>query len=158
VPGFEPREKVIGGKKFTVSPLPFNRGKAGLVKLLGVIAPAIGEALSGGASVASLLMDARVAGFLGNALASLPHRLDETTLGWFDNEFGGRSKACVGDLDVEMKLDTEASRNTVFGDLGYAAYFEWLVFCLEVNYSNFFSEALAALGLKRKREAEAAKP
>lgn len=157
MPGFETKEKMIGGKKFTVSPLPFNRGRAGLVKLLGVVAPAIGEALSGGASVASLLMDARVAGFLGNALAGLPHRLDETTLGWFDGEFGGRTKACVGDLDVEMKLDSEASRNTVFGDLGYAAYFEWLAFCLEVNYSNFFGEALAALGM-RKKKAEAAKP
>jgi hypothetical protein len=156
VAGFEAKQKEIAGKKFTVSPLPFGRGKAGLLRLLGVIAPSIGDVLARGASVTSLLSDARGAAFIGNALAGLPHRLDENTMAWFENEFGSKSKAEVGDVNVEMKLDNQAARDTVFESLGYMAFFEWLAFCLEVNYSNFFSEALAGLG-SRKPKATAEK-
>lgn len=154
--GFESKQKVIAGKKFTVSPLPFGRGKAGLLRLLAVIAPSVGDALARGASVTALLSDARGAAFIGNALAGLPHRLDDATMAWFENEFGSKSKAEIGDADIEMKLETQAQRDTVFESLGYMAFFEWLAFCLEVNYSNFFTEALAGLG-SRKPKAEAVK-
>lgn len=144
--GFETKSKTIGGSKFTVAPLTFGKGREGLSKLFAVIAPAIGDGLSRGMSVTALLGNSRVAGIFGDMLAALPQRLDEATMKWFENEFGAKTTAEIGDVRVEIKLDTEANRGMAFESLGYMAFFQWLSFCLEVNYAGFFGEALAVLG------------
>jgi len=113
MPGFEPKEKVIAGSKFVVSPLPFGKGREGLSKLLAIIAPAIGEALRG-LSVKAILGNARLSSMLGDALSSVPSKLDEPTMKWFESAFGACTVAEAGDVKAPLKLDSETNRAMVF--------------------------------------------
>lgn len=140
--GFERKQKTIGGSMFSIVPLDFKRGKEGLMKLLGVIAPAIGAALSGGRGVMAVLGQPNLAAMLGDALGQLPAKLDPATLEWFETAFGEKTMAEVGTPSITMKLDSEGARSMAFESLGYMAFFEWLAFCLEVNYGGFFGAAL----------------
>lgn len=146
MPGFEAKSKEIGGKHFSIKPMPWKKNREGLLKILAVVAPSLGEAIARGASVTALLGSSRVASMLGDMLASLPARLDEATTQWFENEFGACTLAKIGDVNVELKLDTDANRAMTFESLGVMAWFEWMALALEVNYGGFFAEALAALG------------
>ena len=150
MPGFEAKSKSIGGKEFSVKPMPWKKNREGLLKILAVVAPALGEALARGASVTALLGSARVASMLGEMLSSLPARLDEETTSWFENAFGACTTAKLGDVDAVVKLDSDANRAMAFESLGAMAWFEWMALGLEVNYGGFFGEALAALGKSAK--------
>ena len=147
--GFHKHSKTIAGSLFTVTPLDFHQGKEGLMKLIAVIAPAVGAALAGGkGGVMAVIGEPRLAALLGDALATLPSKLDNATLEWFEEAFGARSTAEVGSLAVTLKLDNKAMRASAFEALGYMAFFEWLAFCLEVNYSGFFGAASARMPKK----------
>lgn len=146
MPGREPKTKTIGGAKFSVTPLRWPKGREGLSRLIAVVAPTIGDALSKGASITAVLADAKFAGLLGDMLSALPQRFDEPTLKWFEDAFGACSTAEIGEVKVPLALDSDDKRAMAFEQLGYLAFFQWVVFCLEVNYADFFGELMAALG------------
>lgn len=139
--GFAAQTKKIGERMYSVKPLPFGKGREGLTRLLAIVVPSAGEALARGASVATLLDGARGAAAAGELLSGVAARLDDAALQWFEDAFGNCSTVDIGE---GFKLDKPDNRAMAFGG-DYLAYFEWIVFAIEVNYRDFFVGALAKL-------------
>lgn len=122
----EPVKKTISGVTFEVTPLGHAQGRRGFVRLAKVLGPA----LAAGAG-------ARGKGTedMSRALEGLAERLSDEDLEWFSEAFGGATRFSTDDPKKWPYL-TEANRESLFQGR-IVLFFEWLLFALEVNYSDF---------------------
>lgn len=126
------QERVIDGFMYEVTPLPFGIGRKALTKFIGIAAPVIGSVV--GAKDKGSVEAAMVA-----ALPALATALSDEDLSYFASTFGKASKYKDGDRMVPM---LEANQEIHF--MGrYTAFFEWLAFAIEVNFSPFFHDLIA---------------
>jgi hypothetical protein len=144
VAGFVQKTKQIGAYEFTVKRLPMSTGRALLVRLLSVLAPALGEALSKGADLRSFANAAKGMVIGGGLVQAFGERLDDALIDAAADAMGKVSSA-KNEQGVVLALDKPAIRDTVF-DGDYLAFFEWIAFGLEVQYSDFFHGLIGKLG------------
>jgi hypothetical protein len=134
MPGFVPEKRTIGGREFTVGKLSFADGQEMLVRVMGVVAPLLGEGAKAAGNGPAMM---------AGMLAMLGTRLDNAMLEFIAEKLGAISTVKTG--AIEFKLDKPALRESAF-DGDYLSYFEWLAFGLEVQYRDFFVGLLARLG------------
>ena len=134
----EPTKKTIGDITFEVTPLGFKQGRKAFVRLSKALSPSLGEL-----TAAKDLFDA---GTIAGALEKLLDHISDEDLDWFA-EVMGKGTRFSRDGDKWPFLN-EANREALFaGNL--MLFFQWLVFCFEVNFSDFlglFKDALKGGG------------
>ncbi len=139
--GFVSKSKQIGAHEITVRRLDMSKGRALLVRLASVIAPALGDAISKGADLRSVAKIAQGDVIGGSLLRGLGDRFDDATIEYVAHTLGTVSEA-KNEAGVVLKLEKSDMRDMVFnGD--YLAFFEWLAFGLEVQYRDFFQGLVA---------------
>ena len=127
----EPQKKTIDGVTYEVTPLGFKKGRRAFTRVAKILGPVLGAAESldslGGRNVSAML-------------ERLLTEVGDDDLDWFADVFGATTRFSR-DGDKWPYLN-ESNREALFGG-NLLAFFQWLVFCLEVNFSDF-------LGLLRK--------
>jgi hypothetical protein len=134
---FQSQSKRIGDTTYYVTPLGFVQARQALVKLTNLIGPALRE-----------LSSAELGNLKGelSALGGLLSGLADKDLVYFQDLFAPKTEI---ELDYEPSkrpylhkpLPTGGSRiESHFAPTGprFGDYFEWLVFCIQVNYAPFF--------------------
>ena len=76
------------------------------------------------------------------ALQILPDVLSDDDVDYFAKTFGSSSRYQNGD---KMTPLIDANREAHFSGK-YMAFYEWLAFCIEVNFSSFFGDLTRRLG------------
>jgi len=134
--GIEAKERRIGPELYRVSQLGTKAGLSMLVRLTKIAGPGVGSFVHGLGRDASGV-DSAIAHGVGEALHDLAARLDEQEVQRIMNEFAERTVVVVS-REVEVKL------SDIFDDHFAGRYhllLEWARFCMEVNFSSFFSAA-----------------
>lgn len=127
--------------EYTVRSLGARVGAEGLRRIASVSGPVIGSIVSemkpGG-------LDANVT-VIGNAFLMAVGRLSEADLAWFCDAFSDRTEYGVATQQgTRLKVGLKAGFDDHFAG-EYEALVLWLGFCLEVNYSAFFTGMLKRL-------------
>ncbi len=118
------QQRDIDGTTYEVTPLPTSIGLKALVRLLHIMSPVLAAAAKDGSNQDKV----------GGMLAALPTALSEGDLEYFTSIFGAQSKYQDGPNWIPLlKQNQELHFAGKYGEL-----FRWLVFCVEVNYKNFF--------------------
>lgn len=129
----QPQDKTIGGSTYRVTPLVATQGRAVFVRL----AKMLGSAAAGGGEKGNLY----------ESLARVLENLNETDLAFISDAFARQTQLQMerGWVQLSDAFDLHFAQR-------YLEMFQWLAFCLEVNYSGFFrgigadvGEGLAAL-------------
>jgi hypothetical protein len=135
----ETHTRTIGRHAYNVTQLKAKQGNAVLVRLAKVAGPPLAALFAGGDKSQADALDRISLDGLGAALSSFASVLSEADLDWL----------CVTFADcttVETEPGAVKPLRGIF-DLHFAgAYldlFEWLAFCLEVNYADFFGALVA---------------
>lgn len=130
------QNRTIGDVTFHVRQLPFTKARATLVLLSKKVAPGLGALLESMPRKGESLLD-KDAGQLGDALSKLLDPLSDADLEHLAEVFGDAT--CfqrVGSTDRPVL--NKANRQALFtGRL--VLFFQWLAYCVEVNYSDFFA-------------------
>ena len=122
----EPQKRTIEGVTFEVTPLGFKRGRRAFVRLSKAIGPALGAA----DSVDALRQGRGVTEVLEKLLDSV----SDEDLEWFADVLGkGTRFSRDGD---KWPFLNESNRDALFGG-ELVLFFRWLMFALEVNFSDF---------------------
>lgn len=144
----ETSRKEIGGVTYEVTQLPFAQARKVLVLLSKKVLPGLSLALAG--AVASTakngqagLLDAGVSD-IAAGVTRLVQDLDEADLIALEDAFGPCTKVHLP--DGKTPILTAPNRASHFKGGALFAYFGWLAFAIEVNYSDFFSAAAPLLG------------
>lgn len=117
----QPEKRVIDGVHFECTPLGFAASRKAFVRLTKIAGPAL--ASGGGANTAEVF-------------AVLSERVSDEDLEWFADLFGATTRfSHDGDAWPFLKAD---NREVLFGGGRLGLFFQWLMFALEVNYSDFF--------------------
>lgn len=134
----ERKSKTIEGVTFYVTPLGFKAQRRGFVRLSKAVGPSLAVMSSGTAPAPSEAeQEPAQAVEMGPAIRELVDRISDEDLEWFEQLFGPTTMFSVDDPEKTPIL-REPEREILFrGRL--ALYFQWLAFCLEVNYSDFLS-------------------
>jgi len=123
----EPQKKTIDGITFEVTPLGFKQGRKAFVRLSKALGPALGAA----PSVDALKAGRNVSAILERLVAEV----SDDDLEWFASTLGDKNTRYSTDLEAWPFLNS-ANRETLFqGRL--TLFFKWLIFALEVNFSDF---------------------
>lgn len=130
----EPMKKSIGDVTFEVTPLGFKVGRKAFVRLSKALGPSLKELTAA--------KDLLHAGTIAGAFGKVIEHVSDEDLDWFA-EIMGKGTRFSRDGDKWPFLN-EANREVLFaGNL--TLFFQWLAFCLEVNFSDFlelFKDAL----------------
>lgn len=131
--------KEIGGRTFTVSRLPLGKAREAFGKLQRMLAAWDQDALEG------------CSPFLVMCLAG---NVDDKDLAYFAGLFGPHTRVEMSPEETKILKDN-AAQETVFGMTGdFADQFEWLDFCIELNFKSSI-EKLAGVARKLNARAEA---
>lgn len=145
----ESHTRTIGRHAYTVTQIKAKQGNAVLVRLAKLAGPTLASLFTGAESGPEDALDRVSVEGLGGALRAFSAGLTEADLDWLCSTFAD----CT---TVETEPGSIKPLRGIF-DLHFAgAYlemFEWLAFCLEVNYADFFG-ALAT----RAKQAKAPRP
>jgi hypothetical protein len=135
----ESHTRTIGRYAYTVTQLRAKQGNAVLVRLAKLAGPTLGALFSGGEEGAGEALERVSLGGLGAALREFAAGLTEADLDWLCTTFAD----CT---TVEIEPGSVKPLRGIF-DLHFAgAYlelFEWIAFCLEVNFADFFGALVA---------------
>jgi hypothetical protein len=133
--GIEDRQQTreIDGVTYIVNPLPFGVGKKALLRFTRVAGGALGGLEAGGDKAKMML----------SLVAAISTALSDEDVDYFAKIFGDASWYVDGQKNVPL-LTVNHERHF---ELRYTAFFEWLAFCVEVNFSPFFSGLLNRLGV-----------
>lgn len=119
----KPEKKIIDGTEYQVTPLGAVIGRKVLLRLTKVFSPAL----------------------LSKDLSSLLEQLDDETLDYLCDTFAEST-------NVVMQAEKTKVLAPLAGDMfdkhfarKYMQMFEWLAFCVEVNYADFFARVAVAL-------------
>lgn len=130
----ETKTKEIGACSYSVQQLGALKGHQVLMRLLKCIGPAL-EGLEG-----KKLSEEVLAGMLAKVVSEL----DEGAVDYFCDAFAGSTTVLMPDGKAPFL-------NHVF-DVHFAGKYldlaKWLVFCMEVNFGDFFGEALKSAAKK----------
>jgi hypothetical protein len=132
--------KAIGGLTFKVRPLPVIHGREAMVRLTRTFGPALGELVEGG-----------VRNGAARAIGSLADRLDSKDLAWLCERFGECSSCAFPD---GREMPIAGNHDEVFA-AAYDTMFEWLEFCLEVNFRGFLEKLQRAVEAAKTEKAQA---
>jgi hypothetical protein len=126
------QEREIDGVMYEAWPLKFEKGRPALVKLMATWAVIMGSVTRGAA---------QGAGAISGVFEALPLALSDADFTYYAKLFGDASRfkapaASEGADDRWVPL-LERTQNEHFQGR-YSAYFQWIAFCMEVNFSNFF--------------------
>ncbi len=125
------QEKVLGGIHFRVTPLGFKEARRAFVRLTKAVGPALARAADGTDPANARPEDLD----MGSVLEALVDRVEDSDLEWFANVFG---KTTTFSRDGQKwPILREAEREVLFGGGQLMLFFEWLKFCLEVNFADF---------------------
>lgn len=129
------QEREIGGVKYQAWPLPFGVARPALVRLIGLSKPLLAGYLRGTDKADKL------AGFL-DAL-----QFTDDDLKYFSDKFGDASRFQSGDQWAPLVAGVQ--------DQHFAGrlleYFQWLTFCIEVNFASFFVGVKSGSGVDALR-------
>ena len=129
----EAKKKEIDDFVYEVTPLPFGIGHKALLRFLKIAAP-----------VMASVMEKRGTTELAAAAAirMIPAILSEDDITHFSSVFGKYTRYQSGDKWVPLVAENQelhfAGR--------YSAFFGWLAFCVEVNFSSFFGDLIKQAG------------
>jgi hypothetical protein len=118
--------KEIDGVTYEVTPLPFGVGQKALMRFLRIAAPLLAAATE--ESKNQMALGAAV-------MKAIPAVISEADLDYFSEQFGNYSRYAH---DGKMVPLVKVNQETHFAGK-YYEFFQWLVFCLEVNFSGFFA-------------------
>lgn len=127
--------KAIGDHTYLVTQLGAGEGRKMFVRLTRALAPVFGALLEdagstkGGFKLGDMSLES-----LSRTLHELAQRLTEDDLEYVCRTFGAKTMVQVGEgKEIQLTLDKQelhfAGR--------YGHMFQWLAFCLEVNYRDF---------------------
>ena len=125
------QEREIDGVMYKAWPIPFAKGRPALVRLLGIVGP-----------VLSKITNAKSAEAASALFSALPASLTDADLTYFANLFGDAS--AYKTIDGHWAPLVDKTQATHF-EGRYLAFFQWLGFCVEVNFSGFFTGMSSAL-------------
>lgn len=132
------QSRQIDGVTFDVGLLPVSAGRAVLVRLThlfgGGLAAAVRSSGEGKAEV----------GALGGAVSGLLERLNTEDLDWLCDQLATVTTVTHAD-GRRQPLTHDGVMDEVFAGR-YMLLAQWLQFCVEVNYSDFFVAAKRAIG------------
>ena len=137
----EPESRVIDGVEFKVTPLARKAQRTAFVKLTKIIAPAVAKAADGAKSVADL--QAHMGKHLVSVIDSLASKVEVEDLDYFEGLFSKCTEYSEDGGEKWPHLRHEENRDAVFGGR-LPLYFQWMKFCLEVNFSDFLEFAKPA--------------
>lgn len=130
----EEKTRQIGEVTFYVSPLPFSKARRVGLRLAKTLAPGIGATMEALAAVGGSVGDVDTAS-IGPALGTALDPVSDEDLEYFAEVFGGVTRFST-DGTAKPFLG-KAEREILFrGNL--VLFFQWLVFAVEANYSDFF--------------------
>lgn len=124
------QERTIDGVTYRVTPLGLGIGKKTLSRFLQIVSGVMAPMLENKSSMES-------AG--AAALKTLPTLLTDAEVTYFQSVFGPSSAYRDGDKWVPL---LEATQEVHFAGR-YMALFDWLAFCVEVNFAPFLRELIA---------------
>lgn len=127
--GIEDRrqDRTIDGVTYSVVPLGSAVGIKALDRFKNVALPLI----SGALSASSGIEDA-----VAQALKTVPTALSSADVEYFQKTFGDTSVYLDGDKRVPLTVPIQ----DLHFSGRYMALFDWLTFCMEVNFAGFFGE------------------
>jgi hypothetical protein len=125
--GLEDRKvsKTIDGVVYEVTPLPFGVGRKALMRAIRIVSPIISAAFKEGdpRATAAAIFDV------------LPDALSDEDVEYFAQTFGPYSQFQSGTEPTKL---TTAQQDLHFAGR-YYAFMQWLLFCFEANFADFFS-------------------
>ena len=124
-------EQKIGDTVYRVRPLGAKKGCAVLTKLTKLIGTAAGKTVGGRVNVIDL-----IAGALEDLSEENLAFFVDTFADYTDIEHNGNWPGLKGVMELQFSAN--------YGDM-----FEWLKFCLELNYGSLFTRVSAALTQKK---------
>ena len=128
--GLETKSKTIGRFEYRVTQLKLKKARSMFTRLIGMLGPALGELAAGGKPN------------LATAVQALSERMTDDNLTLVTETFGESTVIDAGDgkLPTLVPAFMETHFAGHFGEM-----FQWLAFCIEVNYADFF-DVLSGLG------------
>lgn len=129
--------KTIGENQYTVTVLPVVSGREALVRLQRLLAGGIGAITQGNRQD------------IPAALAGISERLTAADLEWFCEKFGKATSVAMPPSDDApqgrvLVLAGSDAQTAVFAG-NYLEMFEWLEFCIEVNFATLLEKIKGAL-------------
>lgn len=142
----EPQRKTIDGVTFEVTPLGFRKGRQAFTRLAKALGPALGAA----ESVTELAQGQGV----NKVLERLVGEVSDDDLDWFSETFAETTRfSRDGERWPTMR---SAEQDALFGG-NLTLFFRWLMFCMEVNFSDFLGllrSAKSGEGLADQNQAQ----
>ena len=121
------QERVIDGVTYSVVPLPVGAGLKALDRFKNVAAPLLAAGIRASKNLEEAAAD---------ALRSLPSQLSYNDIEFFQGVFGDTSVY----IDGQKRVPLTAQIQELHFVGRYMALFDWLAFCMEVNFAGFFGE------------------
>jgi hypothetical protein len=129
----EARTREIDGLEFTVSMLPPKKARATLLRLSRLVGPALAELAQGKAESILDLDTSHVLAAVSRFFAGMA----EEDLEHFVSTFQSVTLVPIPDMPEAKPIPPG---DALFAGRGTLIVFKWLIFCLEVNYSDFLDE------------------
>jgi len=126
----ETKTKIIGSTEYEVTQLPFLQARKVMLTLTNKLGPGIGQVLAASPNINDINVAVGV--------EKLSENLDEATLVSITDTFGPTSRVFLE--DGRKPYLTKENLNSHFKGGNMLEYFQWLAFCVEVNFSDFFKE------------------
>jgi len=129
------QERIIDSVLYEVTPLPFAIGNKALLRFVRLATPVISKFISSKPNGSTQQLA------IASAISELQNISDDD-IDYFAKVFGTASKYQNGDKMVPL---VDNNREAHFS-MRYMAFYEWLAFCIEVNFTLFFGELTKRLG------------
>lgn len=129
----ETKQKTIGEHTYETEQLHMVDAKRVLLLLTKKLGPGLGKLLAaklGGSVVSS--------NALSEGITQLVEGVDEKSIEALQETFGKASKVVFD--DGRMPVMTIQFQNTHFYGGNMVEFFEWIAWCIEVNYQDFFNK------------------
>lgn len=139
----EVQEKEIRGRTYRVAQLGSTLGRRTLTRLVQAIGPSLAELIKSEGEGIDLASTA-------GAIATFSRDLKDADLEYLCSTFAKVTEVQGEDADAWLPLDKHLDLHFAGK---YGAMFEWLWFCLEVNYSDFFDASSASGPMRAALEA-----
>lgn len=134
--GIEERvqQRTIDGFTYEVTPVTAAAGYKALLRFMKLASPVLSAAMDGGKT-----MEQAAAA----ALSKLATTVEEGDLLYFAKLFGPQTKFCEeGKESSDCWATLTSDAQELHFAARYMAMFDWLKFCMEVNFGGFFGESI----------------
>ncbi len=128
----EVKSKEINGVTFEVTQLGFKSGRAVFMRVSKLIGPSLAALAHGAPSLKTVTSEA-----LLTALSKALMTVNDDDLEYLASQFGETTRFHKGDPSKSPFLKADNREELFSGNL--VLFFQWLMFCLEVNFSDFLA-------------------